>query len=140
MANMLQIFWDTLNFATDNFQKLHNLVTLINVHTHSQKQSNTSAAAAALANLQRHTTTTATTTTVTQKLYTWSSLVEGGEGSNLPNCRTNLVIVIYTLYLLFCKFINTTAYNLGRYEPSSPISCRAPWLIHTPHFTHQAPQ
>ena len=25
------------------------------------------------------------------------------------------------LSLLFCKFINTTAYHLGRYEPSSPV-------------------
>ena len=47
----------------------------------------------------------------------------------LSNCQTNLVIALYTLSLLFCKFINTTAYHLGRYEPSSPISCRAPWII-----------
>ena len=60
--------------------------------------------------------------------YNWaqSSLVEGGEGSYLSNCQTNLVIVLFTLSLLFWKFINTTAYHLGRYEPSSPISCRAP--------------
>ena len=58
----------------------------------------------------------------------WSSLVEGGEGSYLPNCQTNLVIALYTLSLLFCKFINTKAYHLGRYEPSSPISCPAPRL------------
>ena len=50
----------------------------------------------------------------------WSSLAEGGEGSYLPNCQTNLVIAIYTLSQLFCKFINTTAYHLGRYEPSPP--------------------
>ena len=43
-----------------------------------------------------------------------------------PNCQTNLVIAIYTLYLFFCKLINTTAYYLGRYEPSSPVSCHAP--------------
>ena len=61
-------------------------------------------------------------------LYPWSSLVEGGEGSFLPNCQTNLVIALYTLSLLFCKFINTTAYHLGRYKPSSHVSCRAPWL------------
>ena len=54
-----------------------------------------------------------------------SSLVEGGEGSNLPNCQTNLVMALFTLSLLFCKFINTTAYHLGRYEPSSPSSCHA---------------
>ena len=45
----------------------------------------------------------------------WSSLVEGGEGSYLPNCQTNLVIALYTLSLLFGKLINTTAYHLGRY-------------------------
>ena len=56
----------------------------------------------------------------------WSSLEEGGECSYLPN----LVIALYTLSLLFCKFINTTAYHLGRYEPSSPISCHAPQPIH----------
>ena len=55
-----------------------------------------------------------------------SSLVEGGEGSYLPNCQTNLVIALDALSLLFCIFINTTAYHLGRYEPSSPVSCRAP--------------
>ena len=48
---------------------------------------------------------------------TWSPFVEGGEGSYLSNSQTNLVIALYTL---FCKFINTTAYHLGRYEPSPP--------------------
>ena len=48
------------------------------------------------------------------------SLVEEGEGSYLPNCQTNLVIALCTLSLLFSKFINTTAYHLGRYEPSYP--------------------
>ena len=51
-----------------------------------------------------------------------SYLVEGGEGSYLPNCQTNLVIALYTQSLLFCKFINTTAYHLSRYKPSSPSS------------------
>ena len=62
-------------------------------------------------------------------LYPWSSLVEGGEGLYLPNCQTILVIASCTLSLLFCKFTNTTAYHLGRYEPSSPISCHAPRSI-----------
>ena len=62
-------------------------------------------------------------------LYPWSSLVEGGEGSFLPNCQTNLVIALYTLSLLFCKFINTTAYHLGRIKPSSPVSCHATFLL-----------
>ena len=34
----------------------------------------------------------------------------------------NLLIALYTLSLLLWKFINTTAYHLGR----SPLSCRAP--------------
>ena len=54
--------------------------------------------------------------TLGRKVSTWSSLVEGGEGSYLPNCQTTLVIAL----LLFCIFINTTAYHLGRYEPSPP--------------------
>ena len=48
----------------------------------------------------------------------WSSLVEGGEGLYLPNCQTTLVIALDALFLLFCIFINTTAYHMGRYEPS----------------------
>ena len=56
----------------------------------------------------------------------WSALVEGDEGLYLLNCQTNLVIALYTPSLFFCKFINKTAYHLGRYEPSSLVSCRAP--------------
>ena len=44
----------------------------------------------------------------------------GGEESYLQNCQTTLVIALDTLSLLFCIFINTTAYHLGRYEPSPP--------------------
>jgi len=58
----------------------------------------------------------------------WSSLVEGGEGSYLPNCQTNLVIALYTLSLMFCKFINTTALHLGRYEPKSSLD---KWFSHS---------
>ena len=47
----------------------------------------------------------------------WTSVVEGDEGSYLPNCQTNLLIALYKLSLLFCKLINTTAYKLGRHEP-----------------------
>ena len=50
----------------------------------------------------------------------WSSLVEGGEGSYLPNCQTTLVIALDALSILFCIFINITAYHLGRCEPSPP--------------------
>ena len=38
----------------------------------------------------------------------------------LPNCQTTLVIALDALFLLFCIFINTTAYHLGRYEHSPP--------------------
>ena len=51
-----------------------------------------------------------------------------GEGSYLANCQTNLAIALYTLSLLFCKFITTTAYHLGRYKPSSSVSCCTPQL------------
>ena len=45
-------------------------------------------------------------------LLNHGTLVEGGEGSYLPNCQTNLVIALYTLSpLLFCKFKDTTAYQ-----------------------------
>ena len=54
------------------------------------------------------------------KVKAWSSLVEGGEGSYLPNCQTILVIVLDALFLFFCIFINTTTYHLGRYKPSPP--------------------
>ena len=56
----------------------------------------------------------------------WSSLVEGGEGLYLPNCQTNLVFALHAPSLLFWHFVNTTAYHLGRYKPSSPVSCHAP--------------
>ena len=38
----------------------------------------------------------------------------------------HLVIALYTLSLLFCKFINTTPYQYVRYEPSSPVNYHAP--------------
>ena len=57
-----------------------------------------------------------------------SSLVEGDEDLYLPNFQTNLVIALHALSLLFRHFINTIAYHMGRYKPSSPISCRAPCL------------
>ena len=50
----------------------------------------------------------------------WSSLVEGGEGLYLPNSQTTLVIALDALFLMFCIFINTTAYHLGRHERSPP--------------------
>ena len=37
-----------------------------------------------------------------------------------PNCQTTLVIALDALSLLFCIFINTTSYHLGRYKPSPP--------------------
>ena len=53
-------------------------------------------------------------------IYAWSSLVEGGEGLYLPNCQMTLVIALDALSLLFCIFLNTTSYHLGRNEPSPP--------------------
>ena len=52
-------------------------------------------------------------------------LVEGDEGSYMPKCQ-KMVIVL----LLFCHFINTKAYHLGRYnyKPSSPFSCCTPHM------------
>ena len=44
-------------------------------------------------------------------IQAWSSFVEGDEGSYLPNCQSNLVISLDTLFLLFCIFINTTAFH-----------------------------
>ena len=35
------------------------------------------------------------------RFQAWSSLVEGGEGSYLPNCQTTLVIALDALFLLF---------------------------------------
>ena len=57
---------------------------------------------------------------ITLRNTSWSSFVEGSGSSYLTNCQTNLVIALYALSLLFCKFINTTAYHLGRSEPSPP--------------------
>ena len=56
-------------------------------------------------------------------INTWRTLVEGDEDSYLPNRQSNLVIALYALSLLFCNFINTTAYHWAEYEPSSPVSC-----------------
>ena len=39
----------------------------------------------------------------------WGSLVEGDEGSDLPNCQTNLFVVYRELSLLFWHFLNATA-------------------------------
>ena len=50
----------------------------------------------------------------------------GHEGLYLLNCQTNSVIALHAPSLLFWHFINITAYHLGRYEASSPVSCRAP--------------
>ena len=50
----------------------------------------------------------------------WSSLVDGDEGSYLPNRHTDLIIVLHELSRLFRNFINTTAYHLGWSKPSSP--------------------
>ena len=59
------------------------------------------------------------------RVYSWSSLVKGDEVSYLPNCQTNLVIALHAPSLLFWHFINTTAYDLGRYMPSSPVKAHS---------------
>ena len=51
----------------------------------------------------------------------YRTLVEGDEGVHLTNGQTKLVIVD-ELSLLFWYFINITAYHLGRYKPSSPVT------------------
>ena len=56
----------------------------------------------------------------------WSSLVEGVEGSYLPNCQTTLVIVLDALSLLFCIFINTTAYHLANTSLHLPLAVTLP--------------
>ena len=42
--------------------------------------------------------------------WAWRSLVEGDEGSYMPNCQSSLVIVLHAMTLLFCDFKTTTAY------------------------------
>ena len=58
----------------------------------------------------------------------WSSLVEEDDCSYLPNCQINLVIAFHALSLFF-TFHKHNSLTLGRYQPSSPISCRAPFLL-----------
>ena len=38
----------------------------------------------------------------------------------LSNCETNLVVGLNALSLLFRRYINTTGYQMGWYDPSSP--------------------
>ena len=45
-----------------------------------------------------------------QRLTLMNSFVAGDESLCLPNGQSNLVIVLHSLSLLFCTFINTTAY------------------------------
>ena len=55
-----------------------------------------------------------------------SSLVEGDEGLYLPNCQSNLVIVVYALSLLFCNLINTTAYSWADIGLQMPLTAVLP--------------
>ena len=61
------------------------------------------------------------------KVQSRSSLVEGDEGSYLPNCQTNLVIAIHPPSLLFWHFINTAAYHFWQIQAF--VSCRACHLL-----------
>ena len=54
-----------------------------------------------------------------------SSLVEGDEGSYLPNCKRNLVIALLVLSL-FLTFHKCISLQLRWYKLSSPVSCYAP--------------
>ena len=55
-----------------------------------------------------------------------NSFVEGVEGSNVPNCQTNLIIALYALSLLFCHFINTTAYHWADMSLHLPLAVVLP--------------
>ena len=55
-----------------------------------------------------------------------SSMVEGDEGSYLPNCQSNLVIALDELSLLFCIFINTAAYNWADISLHLPLAVKLP--------------
>ena len=44
---------------------------------------------------------------------TITKVVEEDEDLYLPNCQTNLVIVLHVLSLFFWHFINKIAYQLG---------------------------
>ena len=46
---------------------------------------------------------------------TWSSLVEGDEGSYLPNFHSNLAIALHFLY--FLQFHKHNSLPLAKYEP-----------------------
>ena len=48
-------------------------------------------------------------------LLQWSSLVEGDEGLYLLNYQTSYCL--FELSLLYCQFINATAYHLGHGAP-----------------------
>ena len=55
-----------------------------------------------------------------------SSLVEGDKSLYLPNCQSNLVIALHELTLLFCFFINTTAYLLEDMSLHLPLAAALP--------------
>ena len=65
----------------------------------------------------------------------WTSLVEGDEGSYLPNCQSNLIIFLHTSFLLFCSFINTKVYLwaemstvISHLLPLTTLNCGIMWL------------
>ena len=45
----------------------------------------------------------------------------GDEGLHLPNCQTNLVVVLHALPPMIGISLNTTAYSLGRYKLKSSM-------------------
>ena len=59
-------------------------------------------------------------------LQTRSSIVEGDEDLDLPNCQSNLVIALDALTLLFCIFINATAYHCADTSLHLPLAVTLP--------------
>ena len=59
----------------------------------------------------------------------WSSLVDGGEGSYLPNYQTTLVIALDALSLLFFYFHKLNSLPLGQIRAFPSFYYRAPWSI-----------
>ena len=51
------------------------------------------------------------------------------EGSYLPICRSNLFIAFHVLSLLFCNFINTTAYLWVDTSLPLPLAVTIPGLV-----------
>ena len=49
----------------------------------------------------------------------WSALTEGDKGSYQPSCQTTLAVAVHTVKTFNMNLTCISAYQLGRYEPSS---------------------